>query len=140
MTKDILEKSFIASNPNWLRWTLFIPVSLMLTFIAAQLLFIVQLAVGLRDVYFLDFIRTSIVLFIFLFSASLIAPKAQARIALILGGIISLITLLLSIVIIFTILKNGKMGLINVAGFIAMVLIVLGVSAGTYFVIRKLSR
>ena len=141
MSKDILHKTWVGSIPNWLRWTLFIPLAVALTLVVSNLMNLLQIAVGQSGNLLLDFIRMAIILAVFIFSASLIAPKGQSKVALILGIFLSACALLLVFGIVLLMATNGgSPGYVNVSGSAIAVALVLIESLACYLAIRKLSQ
>jgi hypothetical protein len=137
---DILRNTPIALLPNWLRWVLFLPLSAALTIVINNLLIFLQIALGFEKSEGVIILRLVIVMLVFIFSAALIAPKAQARIALIIGSVMSGMTLLFICLTAIITIAEGSTGALNIPMIILATVLIWGGSLFAYLTIRKLSK
>lgn len=100
MNRDILRNTIIGYIPNWLRWVLFIPIAGIISLIVLNFTaFIVELAdLHTKAVFVSLAFQMAITVPIGIFVASIIAPRTQARVALILGIIAASFALLILVI------------------------------------------
>ena len=86
MNEDAMNNTVLANIPNWVRWCVFLPIAAFATYLVSNIIGIITEVIGTRDQGWSGALHMGIVALTFIFSASLIAPRHQKTISIVIGA------------------------------------------------------